>query len=254
MRPRETDLTRTLSSTSGALGWRIPVISQRAYLSGGDGGTSPFLTGSLPLDMAHPFDAAPLLRQSAEFMAINSLLSEGLDTRAAASPAGSTQGGWTDQPIRTEVGGGDGNTRITPRSAETGLSFFSVAIESLGTTDSQRELVKKAVLDLKKYIAVAQPNSQDMILQDQTDQPPLTVSFNSGDSTSEADQAIAPAAGDDNLAPASVDTAQDPVSEYTRMFSISSIWEFLTSSTMIALYVLMLALWAAWRYAIRRYV
>lgn len=254
LRPRDLDLTGILSPSTGAPGWRIPMISQRAYLSGDNSDSTSLVAGSLPLTMAHPFDATPLLRQSADLMSINALLADRDDDATAAGARGESVQGWTDQPISTDVNGGDGSLPVRPHAPDLGTSFFSAAIENLGATDSQRELVKKALLDLKKYIAVPQPVSQDMILQNQSDQPPVTVSFNSGDDSSQTDQPGAASDGSSAAAPVALDDANNPASEYTQMFSISSIWEFLTSSTMIVLYILMLALWAAWRYAIRRFV
>jgi hypothetical protein len=233
--------------------WRIPLISQRAYLSGGDKKDTFFISGSLPLDMQQPFDIGPSLRQAEDFMAIRSLLEESLEKKTAAQIENPAASGWTDQFISTDANDGDGYVKTSRQSGTLGLSYFSSALETIGVTDSQRQLVRKAIVDLQKYITVSQPNSEDIILQNDAGPPPVTINFNKGEPQEKADKEPKDKIDYDDPA-LTAETPRSSTTEYIQIFSFDNLWEFMTSSVMIVFYILILALWAAWRYAIRRFI
>jgi hypothetical protein len=255
----ESDTLKIFNSPNGNVGWRLPIIGQQNFLSRRTAGDPAFLTGSLPLDPDRTFDIKPLLAQSEEFLAVRSLLEEGYGRNMDKSDdTGSALSAWSDNSGWESF---DSDNRTRQRNNENrDQSFSSLAIDMLNPTDTQRETVRKTLSELKNYIAVAQPNSQDIILQDPENVTPVTIEFKPDAPASQYSQndpynpSDADASDDDNNVTNLLEPSKMTTQEYTQIFSFHSIWEFMTSAVMIALYILLIALWAAWHYVIRRFV
>lgn len=246
----------SLPNEPGKNDWLLPVIGRKAYMSGGAEDSSLVPSSVLPLNSMRKFFLDEMTQQSNEFSAIRSLLTPEEDEDEILDQAEiSHSNGLASLGVGGGAGGGASDKsrdiQVAPGTDFLAATFAALAAEALGPIDSQVEQMRKAITDLRDYIAVAQPRSNDIIMSDSSLNPrPVSVKFHdaAADQRTKEDQLI--------VDPKPVETSgiRPTVQEYTEVFSFNNLWEFLTSAVMIALYVLGFSLWLAWRYVLRRFV
>lgn len=247
MMPEAPPPSVSLPGEPGRNDWLLPVIGRKAYMSGGGEDLSLVPSSVLPLNSRRKFYLDEMTQQSNEFSAIRALLTPEEDEDEILDQAEISHSNGL-----ASLGANDKSGRVAaPGTDFLALTFAALAVEALGPIDGQVEQVRKAISDLRDYVAVAQPRSNDIIMTDSSrNAAPVSVKFQADP----ADQKIK----EDRLIvdpkPIESQGVRPSVREYTEVFSFNNLWEFLTGAVMIALYVLGLALWLAWRYVLRRFV